>query len=196
MASNINPNNIDTAYPIAGQDNDSQGFRDNFTNIKSNFSFTQDEINDLQNNVLIKNTLQGGVDADIHNNLDGTKLIAAKMQDTREVVISDSTGEIDVSRGSYYTLTIDNNQVTTLNFTRFPPGDFSKVRVDFTVNALPATTAKVNLPTGTIGYTQLNYKDTNGGDVLQLPAGRFIYEFFSVVEGEIIVTPILEAETP
>ena len=35
MASSINPNNIDTTYPVAGQDNDSQGFRDNFTNIKS-----------------------------------------------------------------------------------------------------------------------------------------------------------------
>ncbi len=26
MASSINPNNIDTTYPVAGQDNDSQGF--------------------------------------------------------------------------------------------------------------------------------------------------------------------------
>ena len=31
MTSSINPNNIDGTYPIAGQDNDSQGFRDNFT---------------------------------------------------------------------------------------------------------------------------------------------------------------------
>ena len=37
MTSAINPNNIDSAYPVAGQDNDSQGFRDNFTNIKTNF---------------------------------------------------------------------------------------------------------------------------------------------------------------
>ena len=35
MASNINPNNIDGTYPVAGQDNDSQGFRTNFTNIKT-----------------------------------------------------------------------------------------------------------------------------------------------------------------
>ena len=28
MTSNINPTNIDSDYPIAGQDNDSQGFRD------------------------------------------------------------------------------------------------------------------------------------------------------------------------
>ena len=41
MASSINPNNIDTTYPVAGQDNDSQGFRDNFTNIRSNFEFAE-----------------------------------------------------------------------------------------------------------------------------------------------------------
>ena len=59
MASNINPNNIDTAYPIAGQDNDSQGFRDNFTNIKTNFEFAETEIDDLQSKVLLKSALTG-----------------------------------------------------------------------------------------------------------------------------------------
>ena len=49
MASNINPNNINGNYPVAGQDNDSQGFRDNFTNISNNFSFAQTEITALQN---------------------------------------------------------------------------------------------------------------------------------------------------
>ena len=34
MASNINTNTIDENYPVAGIDNDSQGFRDNFTSIK------------------------------------------------------------------------------------------------------------------------------------------------------------------
>ena len=37
MTSQINFNNIDGTYPIAGQDNSSQGFRDNFTNTKNNF---------------------------------------------------------------------------------------------------------------------------------------------------------------
>ena len=48
MASLINTTNIDIAYPIAGQDNDSQGFRDNFTNIKSNLDQTKLEIEELQ----------------------------------------------------------------------------------------------------------------------------------------------------
>ena len=38
MASNIVPGNIDGTYPKAGQDNSSQGFRDNFTETKNNFT--------------------------------------------------------------------------------------------------------------------------------------------------------------
>ena len=48
MASNINPVTIDTTYPIAGQDNDTKGFRDNFTSIKNNFSTAAKEITAIQ----------------------------------------------------------------------------------------------------------------------------------------------------
>ena len=49
MASNINSANIDALYPIAGQDNDSQGFRDNFSAIKNSLSTANTEITALQN---------------------------------------------------------------------------------------------------------------------------------------------------
>lgn len=45
MASRIDPSNIDTTFPVAGQDNDTQGFRNNFTIIKSNLLQAQREIN-------------------------------------------------------------------------------------------------------------------------------------------------------
>ena len=61
MTSSINPNNIDTTYPIAGQDNDSQGFRDNFTNIKTNFEYAETEIDDLQAKGIFKSALTGTV---------------------------------------------------------------------------------------------------------------------------------------
>lgn len=48
MSSNINPNLIDTTYPVAGQDNNTQGFRDNFAGIKQNFEYAEQEINSLQ----------------------------------------------------------------------------------------------------------------------------------------------------
>jgi len=59
MTSNINPNNIDGTYPVAGQDNNSQGFRDNFTNTRSNFQYAADEISDLQSNAILKSALAG-----------------------------------------------------------------------------------------------------------------------------------------
>ena len=48
MASNINTIGIDTTYPIAGQDNDTQGFRTNFTSIKQNINTAGNEITALQ----------------------------------------------------------------------------------------------------------------------------------------------------
>jgi hypothetical protein len=48
MASNINYTNIDENYPVAGQDNDSQGFRDNFQNIKTALNTAATEITSLQ----------------------------------------------------------------------------------------------------------------------------------------------------
>jgi hypothetical protein len=48
MASNINSADVDALYPIAGQDNDSQGFRDNFSTIKNSLSTASSEITALQ----------------------------------------------------------------------------------------------------------------------------------------------------
>ena len=59
MASNINTSGINTSYPIAGQDNDTQGFRDNFSSIKFNFTTAAAEITALQANVLASNTAIG-----------------------------------------------------------------------------------------------------------------------------------------
>ena len=50
MASKIETNNIDGTYPVAGQDNSSQGMRDNFSAIKTNFQEAKTEIEDLQTN--------------------------------------------------------------------------------------------------------------------------------------------------
>ena len=56
MTSNINYSTINENYPVAGQDNDTQTFRDNFNSIKSNFEVTSTEITDLQTNVVRKDT--------------------------------------------------------------------------------------------------------------------------------------------
>jgi hypothetical protein len=50
MASSITTTNIDATFPVAGQDNDSQGFRDNFSQIKTQLSTASTEITSLQAN--------------------------------------------------------------------------------------------------------------------------------------------------
>jgi hypothetical protein len=57
--STINTNGINTNYPVPGENNPTQGFRDNFTAIKTNLNTAGVEITDLQNNVVLKAALDG-----------------------------------------------------------------------------------------------------------------------------------------
>jgi len=67
MTSQINPNNIDGTYPVAGQDNSSQGFRDNFTNTKNNFTYAYNEITALQANAALRGQTNEFADSIIAN---------------------------------------------------------------------------------------------------------------------------------
>ena len=85
MTSSINPNTIDGTYPIAGQDNNSQGFRDNFTQTKVNFTYAAQEIDDLQAKAVLKAALTGTT---LDNNMNDSLLYAALIQDFSAVKIS------------------------------------------------------------------------------------------------------------
>ena len=119
MTSNINPNNIDGTYPVAGQDNNSQGFRDNFTNTKSNFQYAADEITDLQNNVLLKSALTGTT---LDNDMLGSLIYNGVASDfglyrTALGTVSGSQ-TIDYSIGHFQTLTTGG--AVSLGFSNFP----------------------------------------------------------------------------
>jgi hypothetical protein len=134
MSSNINPNNIDGAYPVAGQDNNSQGFRDNFTNTKTNFQFAADEITQLQSYAVLKAALTGTV---LDNNMNGSVLSNAQLQDmslTRVALgtLSGSVG-INYAAGHYHTVTTGGS--ISLAFTNFSAaGTLSFVTVRVTVS--------------------------------------------------------------
>lgn len=55
--STINTNGLDVNYPVPGVNNSSQGFRNNFTNIKNNLDIASNEITDLQGKVVLKSAL-------------------------------------------------------------------------------------------------------------------------------------------
>ena len=142
MASNINPNNIDGAYPVAGQDNNSQGFRDNFTNIKTNFQFTEDEINDLQNKVILKSALIG---QSLDNNMSGALLQAARIQNfsATKVPLAGTTGNITVNYTSGHYQTVSTAGNITLTFSQFPVAQYGLLRIQFNITNVAHT---VTLP--------------------------------------------------
>lgn len=119
MSSNINPNNIDGTYPVAGQDNNSQGFRDNFTNTKTNFQYAADEITDLQSNAILKAALTGTT---LDNNMLGSLVYNGTAADFGLVRVAKGTlsgsQTIDFSAGHFQTLTTGGS--VSLAFSNFP----------------------------------------------------------------------------
>lgn len=127
MASNINANNVDGSYPVAGQDNDSQGFRDNFTNIKTSLQFAKDEIEALQNSTVV---------LDGNNNMAGGTIRSAILQDVRESRIALNTGlsilPLDHALGHFYTVT--SGSTMSVAFTNWPAtGVLGRIRLQVKV---------------------------------------------------------------
>ena len=184
MSSNINPNNIDTAYPVAGQDNDSQGFRDNFTNIKTNFEFAQQEITDLENKVVLKAALTGTT---LDNDMGGSLLRNAKLQGTRATRIAptDTAGNItvDFSAGSYYKISQLTGDIS-LGFTNVPSaGNYAEWTVQLTQPSSPYT---VTLPAAvSVGNTTLQGCDANN-IVGYASSGTYALKFYTSDGGSTI----------
>lgn len=110
MASNINETNINADYPVAGQDNDSQGFRDNFSVIKNNFGSAKTEIESLQTNTAKKNE---------DNDFLGFQLTGANLIANTEVVNSggslSSSQNVSFSNGHMQTFTVAADITLTLS---------------------------------------------------------------------------------
>ena len=173
MTSAINPNNIDGAYPVAGQDNNSQGFRDNFTNIKTNFDYAASEITDLQNKAVLKSALTGST---LDNDRGGSLLSNAQLQDMSEtrVALGTVSGSqtIDYSAGPYYTLTTSGS--VSLAFTNFPAaGTLGRVRFQITVSSTAHT---LTLPAA-VSVGTANIQGFSSSVITFSQIGTFEFEF-------------------
>ena len=157
MASNINPNNIDGAYPVAGQDNNSQGFRDNFTNTKTNFQYAEDEINDLQSKVVLKAALTGQT---LDNDMLGSLLYNVQLQDIGETRVAlgtlSGTVTVNYAAGSFQTVTTGGS--ISLAFTNWPSaGVAGVVNVTITVASTAHTvTVPAAVSVNNLGIQGLN----------------------------------------
>lgn len=175
MTSAINPQNIDGAYPVAGQDNDSQGFRDNFTNIKTNFTYAAEEISDLQSKAVLKAALTGTV---LNNDMGGSILNNAQLQNMSEtrVALGSVAGSqtINYNAGPYYTLTTTG--AVSLQFTNFPAaGTVGRCRVRITVASIAHT---LTLPAAvSVGTTNIQGINLATNVITFNKTGTFEFEF-------------------
>ena len=177
MASNIVPGNIDGTYPVAGIDNDSQGFRTNFSNTTTNFTFAKTELEDLQSKVVLKSTLDGEVSVD--NDMLGLQIKSAELIDTRETIFQHFTigasVTIDHQVGSLQTL--QSTAPFTMSFSNFPGSGGSpklgKVRVEMNITDISHTlTLPVSVTNG------VDYIDGYAANVVTFSAiGVYVFEF-------------------
>ena len=172
MASSINPSNVDGTYPVAGQDNDSQGFRDNFTNIKTNFTSAKTEIEALQTT---------SVTLSATNDFNFTGVISeALMKNNADVV--NALGSVTAVAMDHATATIHTATLSasgTVSFTNWPASLLGgRMRLVVTISNVAHTLtlpAAVTLGADTVqGISSL---------VITFPAtGTYIYDF-STVDG-------------
>tara|TARA_B100001057_G_scaffold371657_1_gene375759 strand:- start:852 stop:1415 length:564 start_codon:yes stop_codon:yes gene_type:complete len=170
MASNIVPGNIDGTYPKAGQDNSSQGFRDNFSAIKNNFTEAKTEIEAMQTNK---------ANLDAPNNFNGSQVNNAVFKDNGETVFahgSVASGAITLNHenGHYQTATVTAN--TTFTFLNFPTGSMGRIILDITV--APSSTGVLTFPSAVIKADNVHGSDGTS-DQITTGLGRFLFEFMS-----------------
>jgi hypothetical protein len=175
MTSNINPNNIDGSYPVAGQDNNSQGFRTNFTNTSTNFQYAANEITDLQNNAVLKSALVGTT---IDNNMQGSPLSNAVLSNMSEAVVARGTVSgsivINYALASYQTLTTSGT--VSLGFSNFPAaGVAASIVVQITISS---TAHQLQLPSAvSVNARGIQGLNTSTNTITFAAAGTYTFEF-------------------
>ena len=155
MASNINYLSINENFPVAGQDNDTQVFRDNFDTIKTSLRSASTEITDLQDNVVRKDT-----DNDLALNV----ITKAIFQNTREQKFDGSnvttTTSIDYENGPYQIFRVGAN--INMEFVNLP-GDPTIVPAEST----PIGIGKIRLELYSDGSSRTVTFLTSGGTVIK-----------------------------
>jgi surface antigen len=196
--SQINTNGINVNYPTPGQNNSSQGFRDNFTQIKNGLNTAGTEITDLQNKAVLKAALDNSV---LNNDMANTLISNASTRGWRATTYNlgnalSGTVLVDVNKADVHYGTVTAN--VNLQFGSWAPiNTESSVTVRLTVANVDAV---ISLPSQVIssnndyGVTILeNYASISNTASVTSPANVEVleYTFSSIDCGETIsVSPV------
>lgn len=155
----INPNNINGEYPVAGQDNNTRGFRDNFTNIKINFQAAETEINSLLANAISKSTAE--------NNFDNSIISNARLQNVRFTENDQgnvaNSAVINYATGSFQNITPTAN--TVLSFSPIDVNSAAVITLIVNATAANATAEPFHITIPNVDYSSsgiIGYESSTG----------------------------------
>lgn len=157
MTSSINTDNIDPEFPVAGQDNNSQGFRDNFLYIKEGLESAASDITDLQ-----LNTPRLDDDNDFNGNIISNAVTSSVYGLVYTASEGDPAGEADINipNGPLQFLYANSNDLT-VTFRSWPAiNRYASVRVHLIGDA--TSTKVVTIETENAGLIKFPKGVTNG----------------------------------
>jgi len=176
--SNINPQNIDGTFPIAGQDNNSQGFRDNFTGTINNFTRAAAELSDLQTYAVVTGPLTSvGQTGTPTNNMNYTYLTKPQLLGAVETsknignIATSGTIQVDWSQGHYQTVGATGS--VSLSFTSTWPTTSLYTKLRLQIKAWGTTTIALD-PKVSVNVNSIQGVSAN---VLTLSDGLYAFEF-------------------
>jgi hypothetical protein len=135
-------NNIQSAYPTAGANNDSQGFRDNFAAIKNSLSVAASEITTLQLNGVNLNKA-------VNDFAFSSVLTRAQLQNSGLVAVNAASSAtnvanvipVDYSLGSYQKIAVAGGGVSTFSVSNWPnTGIYANLRLEISLASLGTIT--------------------------------------------------------
>lgn len=193
MASNINDTGVNKDYPVAGQDNDSQGFRDNFSIIKDNFVAAKAEIENLQNTTAqgVDYNSETGTNDFLNSNVQGANFV-----NCTEVYYAGGTvtssQNVNLSSGFYQSFTVGADITLTLSQWNAEPGKTGRVRLYINNDGVERTiTFASNAGAGTIKRSP-NWPTGDNTLVIGTPNTKsFLVEFVSFDSGATVYAEYL-----
>lgn len=164
--SNLNYAAINESFPIAGQDNDSEGFRGNFAAIKASLSEAQADLSELQLKSVLKQTLGGT--ATVANDLLGSTVknglysnFNGLVPDAGETTFTGNQHTIHFSgvsenSGALQVFKISQNSLITFANWRISPVQFTSMRIHLISNGASAWTVQFSNSGGSVVFDQSN----------------------------------------
>lgn len=180
--SQINTNGINVNYPVPGQNNSSQGFRDNFGQIRTNLNTAATEITDLQNKVVLKAALDNSV---LNNDMANAQISNCSTRGFRGTTFNlgnalAGTVIVDANKADVHYGTVTGN--VTLQFGSWAPTNTeSKVTLRLAVanaDAVISLPSQVVSTNNNFGTTLIeNYTMVGNTATITAPANTQVLEY-------------------